>query len=199
MNQNVNVYAPPAAEVGDAPRAGAGAEFYVVSGTKFLVLFFMTLGMYQLYWFYQHWAHYRRYHAAKMWPVARAVFSIFFTHALTREIDASLARSELRHQWSPALLATGFVIFSILNTVCDRLSAQDIGSPYTDVIGLSCLLPLAGFLLPIQRAANLACQQPQGESNQAFTWANWLWIALGAMLWLLVLVGLAEIVGLSLF
>lgn len=199
MEQSVNVYAPPVAVVMDVPQAGAGSEFYVVSTTKFLVLFFMTLGMYQLYWFYRHWTHYRRCHGGKMWPVARAIFAVFFTHALAREIDASLARAELRHRWSPATLATGFVIFSILSTVCDRLSARDIGSPYTDVIGLLCLLPLAGFLLPIQRAANLACHRPHGESNQGFTWANWLWIGLGALLWLLVLVGMAEIVGLPLF
>ena len=194
-----NVYAPPASVVMDAPRARTQPEYYVVSTTKFLVLFFATAGMYPLYWFYKHWACYRAYHRESMWPAARAIFAIFFTHSLATEINASLGRAQVRHAWSPGLLATGYVIFAIIGSVCDRLSLNEIGSPYTDLIGLATLLPMAGFLLPIQRAANLACNQPDADSNRRFTWANWLWIVFGCLFWLLILIGLADALGAPLF
>jgi hypothetical protein len=189
-----NVYAPPAAVVMDAPKSAA-PEFYVVSKTKFFVLFFVTLGAYQLYWFYMHWARYRRYHKAQLWPVARAIFSIFFTHSLGEEIAQRLERGGVRHRWSPGALAAGYVLFQIIATICDRLSANNIGSPTTDVIGLMALIPISCCLWGIQNAANIACDEPHGESNRTFTWANWLWIVLGMLLWGLVLIGLAMVFG----
>lgn len=190
-----NIYAPPAAVVMDAPKAAA-PEFYIVSKTKFFVLFFATLGAYQLYWFYMHWARYRRYHKTQLWPVARAIFSLFFTHSLGGEIAQRLERTGVRHRWSPGALATGYVIFQIIGSICDRLSAKDVGSPTTDIVGLVALLPVSYCLWGIQNAANIACNEPNGESNQTFTWANWLWIVFGMLLWGLVLIGLGMIFGL---
>ena len=190
-----NVYAPPAAMVMDAPRANA-PEFYVVSRTKFLVLFFVTMGAYQLYWFYKHWARYRAYRREDLWPVARAIFPVFFTHSLSGEIDQSLARADTQHRWSPEALATGYVIFAVAGSLCDRLAANEIGSPTTDIIGLLSLLPIGYCLWRIQDAANRACGQPHGESNRGFTWANGLWIVLGILLWGLMVLGLAMIFGL---
>lgn len=191
----VNVYAPPAAVVMDAPKSPA-AEFYIVSKTKFFALFFATLGAYQLYWFYMHWARYRRYHEAQLWPVARAIFSLFFTHALGGEIAQRLERTGVRHRWFPGTLATGYVLSQIIGTICDRLSANNIGSPATDIVGLVALLPISYCLWGLQRAANIACDEPLAESNRTFTWANWLWIVLGLLLWGLVLIGLGMIFGL---
>ena len=189
-----NVYAPPSAVVMDAPKARA-SEFYVVSKAKFFALFYATLGAYQLYWFYRHWSRYRAHHREKLQPVWRAVFAIFFTHALGDRISQSLGHKGIRHRWSPGALAAGYVLFQVIATVCDRLSANNIGSPTTDVIGLLSLLPIGHFLWCMQDAANLACHQPRGESNRTFTWANWLWFVLGAFLWLMVLLGLAMTFG----
>lgn len=188
-----NVYAPPAALVMDAPRPAP--EFYVVSRNKFLVLFFITLGVYQLYWFYMHWARYRTYNRQRLWPAARAIFAIFFAHALGGEIDQSLRRRGAAHRWSPGRWATGYVVFQIAGSICDRLSVAEIGSPTTDVLGLLAMLPVAACLMQIQMAANSACGQPEGESNRRFTWANWLWIAVGTVAWTLVLLGLGSAMG----
>ena len=190
-----NVYAPPAAVVMDAPRAAA-PEFYVVSRTKFLVLYFATMGAYPLYWFYKHWARYRAYRGVELWPVARALFPVFFAHSLVGEVEQSLARAGTKHRWSPGVLASGYVIFQIVGSLCDRLAAKEIGSPTTDIIGLLALGPIVYCLWGIQDAANRACGQPNGESNRDFTWANWVWIVLGLLLWGLVLLGLAMIFGL---
>ena len=190
-----NVYAPPAAVVMDAPARTRALEFYVVSRTKFTVLFTATLGMYLLYWFYRHWARYRAYHKEQLWPVARAIFPVFFTHALVREIGHALARQGARLRWSPGVLATGYVIAQIGSSVCDRLAGWSIGSPTTDLLGFLALLPMGYCLYRIQHAANVACGQPEAESNRDFTWANWLWIAFGIVLWGMLVLGLLLIFG----
>lgn len=190
-----NIYAPPAAVVADAPPRVAAPEFYVVAKTKFFVLFFVTLGLYQLYWFYRHWARYRGFHRAHLRPIWRAIFPIFFAHSLCREIGSSLARAGAVHRWSPALLAWGFVLAQIASTVTDRLANRTIGSPYTDLLALVLLLPIASCLWGMQKAANLACGQPHGESNAGLTWANWVWIVLGGLLWLVILLSLAMLLG----
>lgn len=188
---DANVYAPPVAVVMDAPSHIAAPEFYVVARTKFFVLFFVTMGLYQLYWFYRHWARYRGHHRVKVSPIWRAIFAIFFTHSLCREIGQSLARAGTTYRWSPALLASGFVLLQIVSLVSDRLAAYEIGSPYTDLLALAVMVPVAYCMWWMQKAANLACSQPNGESNREFTWANWVWIVLGGLWWLLVLVAIA--------
>ena len=62
-------------------------------------------------------------------------------------------------------------------------------------MGLMALLPISYCLWGIQNAANIACNEPHGESNRTFTWANWLWIVLGLLLWGLLLIGLAMVFG----
>ncbi|SFL10779.1 hypothetical protein [Lysobacter sp. cf310] len=186
-----NLYAPPASEVFDTGPAVAARSFYVVSPLKFGLLFFGTLGLYQLYWFYMQWARYRRQTGETVWPVMRAIFSIFFTHALAGHFDAALRDRGLRRDWSPATAATIYVISKLASGVLDRLAGREIGSPYTDMLSLVLLVPLGVSLLSLQRAANHASGDPQGESNRHFTWANYLWLLAGALLWLMVLIGLA--------
>ena len=87
-------------------------------------------------------------------------------------------------------MATVYVIFAVVSNVAERLSAKDIGSPYSDFISIL-TLPLVGWvLMQVQRAANAASGDPLGDSNREFTAANIVWIVLGVLFWMLVLVGL---------
>lgn len=187
-----NVYAPPLARVGElASRSREALEFYVVAPRKFLLLYFFTLGLYQYYWLYQHWARYRAWHQASLWPVPRAIFSIFFMHSLNGKIDDALSRSGRRHRWQPASCATGYVVFQIISSIFDRLSARSIGSPLSDIISLALLIPVGGFLYATQKAANVACGDSAGGGNAHLGLANYTWIILGALMWALALFGLA--------
>ncbi|MCD9027754.1 hypothetical protein LDO26_06000 [Luteimonas sp. BDR2-5] len=186
-----NLYAPPAAEI-RAPviPAVAAQPFYVVSTTKFCVLYFATFGLYGVYWFYVHWQRYRQGRTETIWPVPRAVFSIFFAHALAGRIDDQLRLGLRAYRWSPGLLATIYVVFEITGNLLSRLDSHAIGSPSTGVLGLMTLLPTGLSLMRMQAAANLACNDPAGQQNHRFTWANGVWIVLGLLLWLLVAIGL---------
>lgn len=184
-----NPYAPPQAVVADAAWTSVDA-FYVVSARKFALLFLATVGLYQLYWFCRHWQQYRVHTGERLWPVARAVFSIFFTHALAGTIDDTIRRSVHRHAWSPSLIATIFVILQIASNVLDRMAWRSIGYPVTDVLSLLILLPLGAVLWSIQSAANTACGDPNGAANARLSGANYAWIAFGALLWVMVGIGL---------
>ena len=182
-------YAPPQAEIRDMDEQQS-LEFYVVAPRKFLILFFFTLGLYQFYWFYKHWSCYRAWHREPMWPVARAIFAIFFMHSLNREIEDSLSKSHAAHRWMPTACATGYVVFQVTSSVFDRLSARSIGSPTTDIVSLVLLLPVGWLLHASQKAANLACGDPAGRRNARLGFANYVWITLGGLLWGLALIGL---------
>ncbi|QWF17300.1 hypothetical protein [Lysobacter capsici] len=191
-----NLYAPPTAAVTQpAGPADRSDDFLIVSARKFCILFFATFGLYHLYWSYMHWTRYRAASGEYLWPLARTVFAIFYTHALTARIDGVLRKAGRSYAWAPGAMATLYVIAQIGNTVLDRLSSRAIGSPYTDVLGVLGLLPLGWSLLQIQRAANAACGDPRGESNARLTAANYAWIAFGAALWVLILLGVAVAFG----
>lgn len=183
-----NMYAPPLAAVTDAPRVAERREFFVVAPAKFVLLYLGTFGLYFYYWAYMHWARHRRFTGEPMWPVARAIFSVFFAHSLNDAIDRRAA--PLGHRWSPGTWATLYVITTIGAVLADRLAANDIGLPYTTLVAILLTLPAAYACLRTQRAANVACGDPAGSANRRLTWANYLWLAFGLLVWALAAFGL---------
>jgi hypothetical protein len=185
-----NPYAPPAAEVRDIPE-GEAAGFYVVSTRKYFLLYFLTLGLYLYYWFYRHWAEIRRQRGVKLWPIPRAIFAIFFTHALAREIDARLDERSPGYKWSPSLIATLLVVLMIATNILDRLAWRELGVPVTIWLSYAVLVPVALTGHVMQRAANAASADPQGSCNARITGANLVWMLVGGALGVL---GLIELV-----
>lgn len=184
-----NLYAPPKADlVAPAPEAEL-QPFYVVSKAKFLTLYVLTFGIYQLYWAYKNWHQFKHASGQELWPVARAFFAIFFTHALYREADAKLKRDGRSHDWRPGELATLFVVGLIVNNVVDALSRKNIGYPITDIASLALLPVLAWVTWLGQRGLNAAAGDPEGRSNARFTALNYVLCALGAVMLVLACVG----------
>jgi len=195
---NPSIYAAPKADL-TIPSEAVDDQFYVVSKRKFLVMFLITLGFYKIYWFYKNWSMYKASERAEggadsdIWPVPRAIFSIFFVHALLREAYAH-ASSKLRNV-NPDFdtTATALVALMLLSNVVDRMSWKNVGSPYTDYAGLLLLLPLAYFFNIARQLINDASGDSAGKSNDSFTWANWIWIVLGSLVWIMVAVGVFAI------
>lgn len=191
---NDNPYSPPESNI-ETIDDEEGCRFYVVSITKFTVLYFMTLGLYTIYWFYKNWKLHKDLTGSKIWPVARAIFNIFFAHKLFNEVQTSLVNKGKEFSWSPNSLATGYVVLTLAVHVSDRLSSNDIGNPVTGVLGVL-LLPAIYFTLKKpQMAINLSQGDPDGELNSTFTVGNYLWIILGLLGWLMVLLGFLVIFG----
>ncbi|AZE51116.1 membrane protein, putative [Pseudomonas chlororaphis] len=92
-----NLYAPSQTELAIASEVQR--PFYVVSRTKFLTLFLLTFGFYRLYWAYKNWQQFKQATGQEMWPIARALFAIFCTHALYREADTKIKASGRTFDW----------------------------------------------------------------------------------------------------
>lgn len=187
-------YTPPAAVVEDLlPDEPRQAPFYVVSMPKLVVLFVCTLGLYQLFWFYMHWRHWKAGRNETIWPVARAIFALFYTHALARRIRATLAARGLPAHRATAALATLYVVATALDWgsalawpwISSRIPAEWI---WIGEWGSLLLMPVVGTcLVGLQRVANAACGDPHGRTNRRLTLANLAWIVLGvsATVWVI--------------
>ena len=195
-----NVYRVPESEVSaaaaaDAAQSQAGpVPFYVAAPGKFLLLFFSTLGLYHLYWFYKNWTLYARFSGVRLWPVARAIFSIFFTHSFFGLVDREARHVGVAPVWSASGIATLYVICTLASNLCDRLAWKEIGTPYTDFLSLILLIPIGWALHEAQKVVNLACGDPAGKTNRRISGLNYLWIFLGTFLWLLIFVDLYDLV-----
>ena len=183
----------------DANKCDSGAQatmFYVVSFRKFAILYIATLGLYGFYWFYKNWAYYKEKwtvtHEDSMdiWPVARAVFSVFFVHALLREIKAFAQDKPIVQKWGNDRQATQLVLLLIASNVLDRAAYPSVGSPYTDILSLVILAPLLLQFLIVQEKINVSCNDPRGEGNSVLTKANYAWIVVGGLCWVLAFVGM---------
>jgi hypothetical protein len=172
--------------------ADSTPTFYVVSKRKMAILFVATMGMYMVYWFYKNWDRYKDKtpYASKVgstiWPVPRAVFSIFFVHSLFRKVKEHGASKAVVAKWRYTLGASLLVITMIAAEILDRAANKSLGSPYTDFLSLVMLVPLVLQFLKAQEMINISCDDPSGATNSKFSKANYAWIIGGALFWLLV-------------
>jgi undecaprenyl pyrophosphate phosphatase UppP len=120
----------------------------------------------------------------------RGLFYIFFTHDLFRRIDKNLTSNQKEHRWDFATLATFVVVLTISANILNRLSGRNIGSPFTDIAGLILVLIVGVLLLQIQKAINISCNDPEGQSNDKFTPLNYIWIVLGTAMIFFIFIGL---------
>lgn len=184
-----NIYAAPQASFNEQLSSSAEQRFYLVSERKMLVLFFLTVGLYQVYWDYVNWRNYRDASGEDVWPLPRAIFSIFFTHSLFRHISDHDATGS-RASWNNSACATGIVFLLIAGRILDRLSWNGIGSPFTDIASLLLLVPLGLLLKQVQHEINARCGDAEGAANDRFTGANIAWCVIGGLFWCLCLVGI---------
>ncbi len=61
-----------------------GADFYLVSTAKFLIMDTITFGVYQLYWWYRQWRAIQLREMTGIIPVLRAFFAVFFVFGFSK-------------------------------------------------------------------------------------------------------------------
>ena len=156
------------------PLPRAAAPFFAVSERKLLVLSLLTFGLYQFYWFYQHWQVEKRTEHPRITPLGRSLLVYFFCHSLFRRVSERAVRHGLRALPAGAL-TIGWVVTSLMG---------EIPPPYFFGVFLT-----GFFLLPVQRAANAVntLEAPGHDPNDRFTLWNVLWVAVtlvtAALVW----------------
>lgn len=184
----IDYYQPPTAVPLADVNVQNGTLFYVVSKKKFYTLFIATFSLYGIYWAWQQWSDWRQASGDKIWPVVRAIFSIFFTHSLFNKIENRANLVEGHSSKSLNLYATLYVIGVLSFNFMDNISM--IGVVYIAITIVSVGL-LAYVVWQGQNEANIASLDSEGTSNSSFTVANYIWIALGAIVWIVILAGVA--------
>jgi hypothetical protein len=169
-------YATPTSELSNTTTCNPA--FYVVSKSKFALLFVSTCGFYLPYWFYKNWKQ-QRAAGNNVLPLLRTIFGVFFIYSLLVRIDRKIRASDRQLCWFPRSLAVGVITIACVGIA--RAWVPDFRISFA--ISLTVVLLQTCFLLRVQGAINFSENDPDGTSNSSLTFSNWVWVALGLCIW----------------
>ena len=118
-----NPYAAPSVDSGFAPGPQLGhvvGSHYALSVTKLWVMSILSFGLYNLAFFYRHWAHLRDHHQQDVSPFWRAVFSPFTYFGFNSQVSDT---ANFRQVPLPAMMSAAPIVFfmaSAIGRVLDR-------------------------------------------------------------------------------
>lgn len=153
-----------------------GPAFFPVSATKLAVMSVCTLGLYQIYWFYENWYLVKRRERSRISPPWRSVFGALFCYPLFRRVG-----SMARQQATPAPSALAFFIAWIGVSLLAYASGPAV------LLSLGSVL----FMLPVQQAANRinARIAPLHDRNRRLGAWNIVGVVIGGFFVLLSVIG----------
>ena len=157
------------------------SELYVVSVTKFVVLYLLTGGGYIVYWSYRNWATYKERVGADIFPLVRAVLWPFFILELFDKIQNGLDLAGKPCRWHPEPRALLIMLMVMISTLFAMFfdDPQDAGVVF---IANAVLITVSVFLfVGSQRAINLLANDRLGGSNCNFNVGNVFWALAGAV------------------
>ena len=175
------------------PRTAPCAFFPVAPG-KLAVMYILTFGLYGVYWFYKNWRLQEPYLNKKINPALRSIFYIFFTHSLFRIIKRAAESKGIETNWHADMWATFFVATTILSNIMDRAPSQLAATAYLNIIGLTLVFVLVMPLYKAQELVNMINDDPGGALNRNFTIYNYIFIALGGIVWVMAAMGMLVLV-----
>jgi hypothetical protein len=151
--------------------------FFPVSRLKLLVMYIVTFGLYEVFWFYKNWQLFKAATGDDISPFWRTVFRVFFFYELLDEIQEKAQSRGVHADFSPFLLSVVWI--GVM--VCTRLP-----DPYW-LVGLFSVI----VLLPVQETVNElnSLAAPNHNPNDQFSVWNIAAIAVGGSLTLLAIVG----------
>jgi hypothetical protein len=176
-------------------------RYFPVSEGKLMTLYILSFGLYGVYWFYKNWKLQEPMMDKKIYPVWRAIFSIFFTHALFRRIDQSASHLDKQHKFNANALATFFVAAIVISNILENLSGNSsilLNISGNSIIIFSLILFLASTypILKVQATVNRINNDMLGYLNHKYSLWNYVLIMLGTLLWIMIALGLlAESMG----
>ena len=189
-------------EIQTSPPDENETPFFPVSEGKLITLYILSFGLYGIYWFQQNWKRQQPMMDKKIYPVWRAIFSIFFTHSLFKRIDQQAVHLPQQHKFNANLLATFFVAAIVVSNIVDRLSintdmAQSITNTTLIITSIVLFLFSAYPLAKVQATVNRINNDMLGYLNHKYSVWNYVLIILGTVSWLILAMGLlAESMGL---
>ncbi|MBV4479861.1 hypothetical protein [Pseudomonas khavaziana] len=174
-----NPYAAPQADL-KTPSTGA-TTFFIVAPRKLVLMVLLSQGFYTFYWLYKHWSAYRAATGARVLPIVRAFFSIFFLYALVMKIKQALDLKDPAYRWWPRCFVLGWIICAFLPFTY----VWFVSSLTALKVGLCFAIAQVAMSVQIQHAVNHLENDLTGQANHRLTWANGIWICIGVSFWVI--------------
>jgi hypothetical protein len=179
-------YAPPIALLEPPSHAG----YFAVSKRKLVIMLIGTSCLYAVYWFYRQWKAYAQSTGGSQWPWARGFFWWVFAYNLFGKLDEELRARAESVNWSHRQRGVALAVTGLGATIVGQLGLVYSLLPSILVV-IVATYTLAGTLPVVNRLAN----DIEGVGNCRLTWANWLWLLAGAIMWIIAIGGVALILA----
>ena len=167
------------------PPLRATPLFLRIPVARLILMSIVSFSLYEVYWMYKNWRYVQERDNLPIQPFWRAVFGIFFCHALLRRIhEDKEARSLQVPSFSPNGLATGWVVLMIVANVVSR-------APGITATIVSGLIPSFLCLVPVQSYVNSVTERGSpGQPYYRWSWGQIVLLVTGVIIWALLLLGL---------
>ncbi|WP_123125048.1 hypothetical protein [Rufibacter latericius] len=147
---------------------------------KFSMLCFLSFSLYLIYWWYKNWYFIKEMEEREeIMPIWRSIFVIFFGYELNKNVLGRAKSVGYEQSYSPGWLFVAFLLISLLSNLPDPMW----------LISLVSFVPM----IPVLQARNYFFRKanPQGKTSSAFSGGEIVVVVLGAIFFVLVLIGLA--------
>jgi len=150
----------------------------------FCLLSFFTFGLYTIYWFYKCWRFFKDSYEWDIYPVWRAIFTVFFTHSLLETINDLAIEKGRSGISNNNTYATGYVVVAIVQRFLDQLI------PVSLALVPLLLMPFL-FLIPSVKQLNYIYEQAHPNKYQpAFSPGELVALLLGGLVMILAIAGI---------
>ncbi|HRD08689.1 MAG: hypothetical protein U0V54_13510 [Saprospiraceae bacterium] len=154
-------------------------EQYIINTEKFVLLCFITMGLYGIWWIYKSWRFFKQKEMTDIMPAARSLLSILYLNFLFMKIYDYSKEKGYNPRFNSYALYIGFFIVNVLSYLPD---------PYWMVSNLAFL-----FLIPPFKALNYAKENTEGlliTEQPTFNGRQIALILVGTLLWGLIILAM---------
>ena len=166
--------------------AGERNKLYIVSVTKFVLLFALTAGGYIFYWSYRNWAFYKQATGLPITPVARGLFWPFFILPLFDKVQTSLDRRECPYIWHPETRGLLIMLMVMISVLVSTFFNRPSDTLFVFVANTLLITGCCAMFIEAQRAINVLGGDPQGSTNSTLSRTNMLWMVVGVLFMVIV-------------
>ena len=153
--------------------------FELLSVKKFIFLFIVSLGIYNIWWMLKVWKIFKKRDNSDIMPLARSIFSLFYLHALFNQIQVFSKSKGYQYSFSSTAYYLGFVVLNFSSRLPGGLWVISF---------LSVLL-----MVPALKSFNYGIKH-SGEyaiiENDNFNKNQFIVIAIGTFFWLLTILSI---------
>lgn len=145
---------------------------------KFILLSVITLGIYELVWFYRNWKFLKKQRELKISPFWRTFFAPLFTISIAQHLQKYLREKNSPCDYSPVLVGVSY--FGIL------FFSRILQGPSYWLISFFTFIPM----LPLVSSMNAYWQKEEKDLPlKKFTWWQIILVILGIILSVLLVIG----------